>query len=103
MAQQALNDESPIQADLNTAREVVQLAIGDDLPSASQVNRLFGGGMTGSQIEKVVYLLYGEAGVRNLHTLGNLRGFIKDIPYVGDVIGDPANTIFGFDDLDNVG
>ena len=97
VAQQALNDESPIQADLNTAREVIQLAIGDELPSAAQVNRLFGGGMTGSQIEKVVHLLYGEDGVRNLHTLGPLRGVAKDWG-----MGDPA-TWFGFDDLDNVG
>lgn len=98
VAQQILNpDESPIQADLNTAREVVQLAVGDEMPSAAQVNRLFGGGMTGSQIEQVMHLLYGEAGLRSLHTFGPLRGVAKDWG-----MGDPA-TWFGFDDLDNVG
>jgi len=97
VGQQILSEESPIQADLNTAREVIQLATGGEMPSAPQVNRLFGGGMTGSQIEKVMHLLYGEAGLRNLHTGGNLRGVAKDWTGV-----DPA-TFFGFDDLDNVG
>lgn len=97
IGQQITSGETPNDEDLTTAREVIRLAVGDELPSATQVNRLFGGGMTSTQIEQVVSLLFGEGGLRNLHTGGNIRGVAKDWTGV-----DPA-TLFGFDDLDNVG
>lgn len=98
IGQQIANgDQPPSQADIATAKEIVRLAIGEKMPTAAQANRLFGGGLSGTQIERIVSLLFGQAGLRNLHPLGPLRGVAKDWG-----MGDPATWV-GYDDVDNVG